>query len=58
MLRDKNHYITANGLEKLQEEMTVLKTVKRKEVIDRVKAFRCFGLIENSYYETAREMKV
>lgn len=55
MLREKNHYITANGLEKLQEELTALKTVKRKDVIERVKASRCFGLIENSDYETARE---
>lgn len=52
---DKKQSITASGLENLQEELKVLITVKRKEVIERVKASRCFGLIENSDYETARE---
>ncbi|MCZ8536107.1 transcription elongation factor GreA [Paenisporosarcina quisquiliarum] len=55
MPAEKQQSMTASGLEKLQEELTVLKTVKRKEVIERVKASRCFGLIENSDYETARE---
>lgn len=55
MPAEKQQSMTASGLEKLQEELTVLKSVKRKEVIERVKASRCFGLIENSDYETARE---
>jgi transcription elongation factor GreA len=55
MPAEKQQSMTASGLEKLQEELTELKTVKRKEVIERVKASRCFGLIENSDYETARE---
>ncbi|MGB3261181.1 transcription elongation factor GreA [Paenisporosarcina sp.] len=55
MPAEKQQSMTASGLEKLQEELTVLKSVQRKEVIERVKASRCFGLIENSDYETARE---
>ena len=55
MPADKKQSITASGLANLQEELTRLKTVNRKEVIERVKASRCFGLIENSDYETARE---
>jgi len=52
---EKKHAITQFGLTNLQEELDLLKTVKRKEVIARIKASRCFGLIENSDYETARE---
>ena len=52
---EKKQPITANGLEKLKEELDDLKLVKRKEIIERIKSSRCFGLIENSDYETARE---
>lgn len=52
---EKKQPITANGLEKLKEELDDLKLVKRKEIIERIKISRCFGLIENSDYETARE---
>ena len=55
MTVEKKHSITQFGLTNLQEELDFLKTVKRKEVIARIKASRCFGLIENSDYETARE---
>jgi transcription elongation factor GreA len=55
MTIEKKHSITQFGLTNLQEELDLLKTVKRKEVIARIKASRCFGLIENSDYETARE---
>lgn len=55
MTVEKKHAITQFGLINLQEELDFLKTVKRKDVIARIKASRCFGLIENSDYETARE---
>ena len=55
MTIEKKQSITQFGLTNLQEELDLLKTVKRKEVIARIKASRCFGLIENSDYETARE---
>jgi len=52
---EKKQPITANGLEKAKEELDDLKLVKRKEIIERIKSSRCFGIIENSDYETARE---
>lgn len=55
MTVEKKQSITQFGLINLQEELDYLKTVKRKDVIARIKASRCFGLIENSDYETARE---
>ncbi|HSO58649.1 MAG TPA: transcription elongation factor GreA [Paenisporosarcina sp.] len=55
MTVEKKQSITQFGLINLQEELDLLKTVKRKDVIARIKASRCFGLIENSDYETARE---
>ena len=55
MTVDKKQSITQFGFINLQEELDYLKTVKRKDVIARIKASRCFGLIENSDYETARE---
>lgn len=55
MTIEKKQSITQFGLTNLQEELDHLKSVKRKEVIARIKASRCFGLIENSDYETARE---
>jgi len=55
MTIEKKQSITQFGLTNLQKELDHLKSVKRKEVIARIKASRCFGLIENSDYETARE---
>jgi len=52
---EKKQSITQFGLTNLQEELDYLKSIKRKEVIARIKSSRCFGLIENSDYETARE---
>ena len=51
----KKQSLTAAGLQKLRDELDELKNVKRKDVIARVKASRCFGLIENTDYQTARE---
>ena len=41
---------------KLEEELEYLKTVKRKEVVERIKIARSFGdLSENSEYDSAKE---
>lgn len=50
------HYLTRDGLEKLKKELTELKTVKRKAVIERIQAARELGdLSENAEYADARE---
>ena len=42
--------------EKLEQELEYLKTVKRKEVVERIKIARSFGdLSENSEYDSAKE---
>jgi len=55
MTVEKKQSITQFGLTNLQEELDYLISIKRKEVIARIKSSRCFGLIENTDYETARE---
>lgn len=55
-MQEKKYPMTAEGLEKLEEELNKLKTIKRKEVVERIKIARGFGdLSENSEYEAARE---
>ncbi len=55
-MQEKKYPMTAEGLEQLEEELNKLKTVKRKEVVERIKIARGFGdLSENSEYEAARE---
>jgi transcription elongation factor GreA len=47
--------LTPDGLRKLEEELEFLKTVKRKEVAERIKQAKEFGdLAENSEYEDAK----
>jgi len=47
--------LTAEGLRKLEEELEVLKTERRKEVAERIKIAREFGdLSENAEYEAAK----
>lgn len=47
--------LTADGLKKLQAEFETLKTVKRKEVAEKIKVARGFGdLSENSEYDEAK----
>src|SRR3990167_3800173 len=49
-------YITAEGLEKLKQELDHLRNVKRKEVTERIAKAREYGDIsENSEYDTARD---
>lgn len=52
---EKDVILTQAGLEKLEQELEELKTVKRKEVADRIKQAIGFGdLSENSEYEDAK----
>ncbi|HET7480526.1 MAG TPA: transcription elongation factor GreA [Rubrobacteraceae bacterium] len=55
-MTDKNQeLVTREGLEKLQEELTHLTEVRRKEVADRIRQAREFGDIsENSEYDDAK----
>ena len=53
---EKQYPMTAAGKQKLEEELEYLKTVKRKEVVERIKIARSFGdLSENSEYDSAKE---
>lgn len=48
--------MTQAGKEKLEQELENLKTVKRKEVVERIKIARSFGdLSENSEYDAAKD---
>lgn len=50
-----NFYFTKEGLEKLKEELKVLKEVKRREILERIKETRTYGdVTENSEYEDAK----
>jgi transcription elongation factor GreA len=54
-MTEKPTMLTAEGLRKLEEELEHLKTVKRREVAERIKAAKEFGdLAENSEYEDAK----
>lgn len=48
--------LTKEGLQKLEEELNYLKSVKRNEISEKIKIAREFGdLSENSEYDAARE---
>jgi transcription elongation factor GreA len=48
-------YVTAEGLQKLEDELTHLRTVKRQEVAERLhEAIQDGELIENAEYEAAK----
>ena len=52
---DKDVFLTYEGLKKIEEELEDLKTVKRKEVAERIKEALAFGDIsENSEYDEAK----
>ncbi|HAQ06022.1 MAG TPA: transcription elongation factor GreA [Bacillus bacterium] len=56
MATDKVFPMTLAGKEKLEQELEQLKSVKRKEVVERIKIARSFGdLSENSEYDSAKE---
>jgi len=53
---EKQYPMTLAGKQKLEDELEYLKTVKRKEVVERIKIARSFGdLSENSEYDSAKE---
>jgi transcription elongation factor GreA len=52
---EKEVFLTEEGFKKLEEELEILKTVKRKEVAERIKQAIEFGDIsENSEYDDAK----
>ncbi|TCS80135.1 transcription elongation factor GreA [Tepidibacillus fermentans] len=54
-MTDKEVILTPSGLKKLEEELEYLKTVKRREVAERIKIAIGYGDIsENSEYEDAK----
>ncbi|WP_078413857.1 transcription elongation factor GreA [Priestia abyssalis] len=56
MAQEKIFPMTQAGKEKLEQELEHLKSVKRKEVVERIKIARSFGdLSENSEYDSAKE---
>ena len=56
MTEEKSYYMTQEGKEKMEQELHVLKTEKRKEVVERIRIARDFGdLSENSEYDSAKE---
>jgi transcription elongation factor GreA len=56
MATEKKYPMTREGKEKLENELENLKTVRRKEVVERIKIARSFGdLSENSEYDAAKD---
>jgi len=52
---NKEILITEEGLKKLETELEMLKTVKRKEIAEKIKVALSFGdLSENSEYDSAK----
>ena len=52
---EKDIFFTPEGLEKIENEIEYLKTVRRKEVSERIKVARGYGdLSENSEYDEAK----
>lgn len=52
---DKEVFLTQEGLEKIENEVDELKSVRRREVADRIKQALAFGDIsENSEYDEAK----
>jgi len=55
MAEEKEVLLTKEGLEKLENELENLKSIKRQEVADRIKQAIAFGdITENSEYEDAK----
>jgi transcription elongation factor GreA len=54
-MADRDVFLTAEGLKKLENELDELKTVRRKEIAERIKQALAFGDIsENSEYDEAK----
>ncbi|MFC6316028.1 transcription elongation factor GreA [Lapidilactobacillus achengensis] len=55
-MAEKSFPMTAEGKANIEKELETLKTVKRQEIIERIKVARGFGdLSENSEYESAKD---
>ena len=55
-INNKEYPMTQEGFDKLVEELDYLKTVKRPEVVEKIKVARSFGdLSENSEYDAAKD---
>lgn len=55
-MTQKEMILTPEGLTKLESELTLLRTVKRQEVAERIKAAISFGdLSENAEYDEAKK---
>ncbi|CBZ05421.1 transcription elongation factor GreA [Clostridium botulinum] len=55
MSEAKKYVMTYEGVKKLEEELEYLKTVKRKEITEKIKVALSFGdLSENSEYDEAK----
>ena len=53
---EKEVVITREGYKKLEQDLNELRTVKRKEVADKIKVARGYGdLSENAEYDAAKE---
>src|SRR6476620_8920550 len=56
MATEKTYPMTQEGKQKLENEIEQLKSVKRAEVVERIKIARSFGdLSENSEYDAAKD---
>ena len=56
MNNTKEFPMTQEGYNKLEEELEYLKTIKRPEVVEKIKVARSFGdLSENSEYDAAKD---
>lgn len=56
MEMQKEYPMTKEGFEKLEVELEQLKTVRRPEVVEKIKVARSFGdLSENSEYDAAKD---
>ena len=55
-INNKEYPMTQEGFDKLEEELDYLKTIKRPEVVEKIKVARSFGdLSENSEYDAAKD---
>jgi len=55
MSQPKKHVMTYEGIRKLEDELEFLKTVKRKEITEKIKVALGYGdLSENAEYEEAK----
>ena len=54
-MAEKQYFVTEEGLGALEKELDYLKTVRRKEVAEKIKVALSFGdLSENSEYDEAK----